>query len=54
MNSEAVNKRRTKLFVVVFVIVAVCSAIYASVVFKRMIDDDELQEKLEEVRSGGM
>ena len=54
MNSEAVNRRRTKLFVVVFLIVAVCSAVYASIVFKRMIDDEELQEKLEEVRSGGM
>ena len=53
MNSEAVNKRRTKIFVVVFVIVAVCSAVYASIVFKRMVDDEKLQERLEEVRLGG-
>jgi len=31
-------------------LVAVLSAIYGSLVFKRMIDDEQLQEKLDEVR----
>ena len=31
-------------------LIAVLSAIYGAFVFKRMIDDDELQQKLDEVR----
>jgi uncharacterized membrane protein (DUF106 family) len=52
MKEKGLGKHRTRIFVVVFVLVAVLSAIYGAIVFKRMIDDDELQEKLEEVRSG--
>ena len=52
MRSASLDNRRTRVFVVVFVLIAICSAIYASIVFKHMIDDEDLQEKLEEVRSG--
>ncbi len=44
------GRRRTKIFVILFMLVAVLSAVYGSYVFKRMIDDDELQERLDEVR----
>lgn len=49
---EARRKRRTKIFVVIFVLAAVLLAIYASIVFKKMLEDRELQEKIEEVRQG--
>ena len=45
------SRKKSKIFVIVFVLLAVFSAIYAAVVFKQMVDDEELQEKLEEVRS---
>ena len=44
------RRRRTKIFVVLFMLVAVMSAIYGSVVFKRMVENEELQQKLDEVR----
>ena len=50
MKEKGIGHGKTKIFVIVFVLVAVLSAIYGAIVFKRMIDDDELQEKLEEVR----
>ena len=46
------NRRRTKIFVVLFVLIAVLSAIWGSLVFKQMVDNEELQEKLDEVRKG--
>ena len=52
MKKRGLSKRKTKTFVVIFVLIAVLSAVYGALVFKRMIDDEELQEKLEEVRSG--
>lgn len=46
------GNRKTKIFVIVFVLTAVLSAVYGSIVFKQMIDDKELQEQLDEVRRG--
>jgi hypothetical protein len=51
MNVTGLGRGRTKIFVVLFVLVAVLSAIYGAVVFKRMIDDDDLQQRLDEVRN---
>jgi hypothetical protein len=52
MTGKDRSKRRTKIFVILFMLVAVLSAIYGSFVFKRMIDDEELQQRLDEVRKG--
>ena len=51
MKTAGIGRRKTRIFVIVFVLAAVLSAIYGAIVFKRMIDNQELQEKLEEVRS---
>ena len=45
------GKRRTKIFVILFMLIAVLSAIWGSIVFKQMVDDEELQERLDEVRT---
>ena len=44
------GRRRTKIFVILFMVIAVLSAIYGSIVFKQMIDNEDLQERLDEVR----
>jgi hypothetical protein len=44
------RQRRSRILVVIFILVAVLSAIYGAFVFKQMIDDRELQERLDEVR----
>ena len=53
MKQEGIGKRRTKILVIVFVLAAILSAVYGALVFKEMIDDRELQEKLDEVRQNG-
>jgi regulator of extracellular matrix RemA (YlzA/DUF370 family) len=53
MSVQSTGNRRTKIFVIVFMVVAILSAIYGAVVFKQMVDDRELQEKLDEVRPEG-
>ncbi|MFV1979888.1 MAG: hypothetical protein ACC655_01930 [Rhodothermia bacterium] len=50
MTGTVLRKRRTKIFVILFMLIAVLSAIYGSIVFKRMIDNEELQQRLDEVR----
>lgn len=50
MNEVEKKKRTSRIFVVLFMLVAILSAIYASFVFKEMIDNRDLQERLDEVR----
>lgn len=44
------SSRWNRILVVLFFLSAIVLAVWASIVFKRMIEDDQLQEKLEEVR----
>ncbi len=47
---DQLTPRRTKMFVVLFMLAAIAAAVYGSFVFKGMIDNEALQEKLDEVR----
>lgn len=44
------NSRWNRILVVLFFLTALGLAVWGSLEFKRMIDDRELQEKLDEVR----
>jgi len=50
MMPKAKSSKWNRIFVALFFALAVLLAIWGSIEFKRMIDDDRLQEKLDEVR----
>ena len=53
MESKAKRSRWNRIFVVVFFLTAVLLAVWGSIVFKRMVDDKNLQRKMDEIRAPG-
>jgi uncharacterized membrane protein (DUF106 family) len=50
MESKRKRSKWNRMFVVLFFLTAIILAVWGSIVFKHMIDDKALQEKLDEVR----
>ncbi|HUF07796.1 MAG TPA: hypothetical protein VMO47_00660 [Rhodothermales bacterium] len=50
MMPNAKSSKWNRILVALFFLVAILLAIWGSIEFKGMIDDDRLQEKLDEVR----
>lgn len=50
MESKRKRSGWNRIFVIIFFLTAILLAVWASIEFKRMIDDEALQEKLDEVR----
>ena len=50
MMPKAKSSKWNRILVALFFALAILLAIWGSIEFKRMIDDDRLQEKLDEVR----
>jgi len=50
MESKRKRSKWNRIFVIIFFLTAIILSVWASIEFKRMIDDKALQEKLDEVR----